>query len=232
MPTLKVSVPSATHRLTKLHPYHPQTKPVRVGRGAAKVVTSMGLIAWGTELARRWGWAPEDTREERPHCCVFCEKIGRERTHGNDGTFVHSDETLVVFRDWRPAARRHYLVCPRAHVTSASSLRGTDDAALARRMLELGKECIARDFPDDPRVETRFGYHIPPFNSVDHLHMHAFVLPFDPPWKERKYCTEQWARFAFKPAEVLCAELEAELEAEKENGKDKGDTDGDKTSRL
>ena len=62
--------------------------------------------------------------------------------------------------------------------------------------------------------------------------MHAFVLPFDPPWKERKYCTEQWARFAFKPAEVLCAELEAELEAEKENGKDKGDTDGDKTSRL
>ena len=233
MPTLNfsVSVPSATHRLTKLHPYHPQARPVRVGRGAAKVVTSMGLIAWGTELARRWGWAPEDTREERPHCCVFCEKIGRERTHGNDGTFVHSDETLVVFRDWRPAARRHYLVCPRAHVTSASSLRGPDDAALARRMLELGKECIARDFPDDPHVETRFGYHIPPFNSVDHLHMHAFVLPFDPPWKERKYCTEPWARFAFKPADVLVEELESELELS-ENGKDTGDTDGDKTSRL
>jgi hypothetical protein len=73
----------------------------------------------------------------------------------------------------------------------------------------------------------------PPFNSVDHLHMHAFVLPFDPPWKERKYCVEPWARFAFKPADVLVEELEAEAESElAENGKDTGDTDGDKTSRL
>ena len=186
----------------------------------------MGLIAWGTELATRWGWVREASREERPRTCVFCEKIGRQRAGVDDGTFVHEDDELVVFRDWRPAARRHYLVCPRAHVASASALRPAD-AALARRMLELGKECVARDFPDEPDLETRFGYHIPPFNSVDHLHMHAFALPFDPPWKERKYSSHPWARFAFKPAEELMKELEAAAAAGGQDG-----ADGDKTSRL
>ena len=76
-------------------------------------------------------------------------------------------------------------------------------------MLELGARAIARDFPDDP-PETRFGFHIPPFNSVDHLHMHAFALPFEPAWKERKYSEEAWARFAFQPAEELVERLEAE----------------------
>ena len=31
--------------------------------------------------------------------------------------------------------------------------------------------------------------------------VHAFALPFDPEWKERKYSVHPWARFAFKPAE-------------------------------
>ena len=190
----------------------------------------MGLIAWGTELATRWGWVREASREERPRTCVFCEKIGRQRAGVDDGTFVHEDDELVVFRDWRPAARRHYLVCPRAHVASASSLRPAD-AALARRMLELGKECVARDVPDEPNLETRFGYHIPPFNSVDHLHMHAFALPFTPPWKERKYSVEPWARFAFKPAEELAAELEAAAAAGA-GGEGQDGADGDNTSRL
>ena len=61
----------------------------------------MGLIAWGTELATQWGWVREASREERPRTCVFCEKIGRQRAGVDDGTFVHEDDELVVFRDWR-----------------------------------------------------------------------------------------------------------------------------------
>ena len=57
--------------------------------------------------------------------------------------------------------------------------------------------------------------------------MHAFALPFDPPWKERKYSSHPWARFAFKPAEELVKELEAAAAAEGQDG-----ADGDKTSRL
>jgi len=59
----------------------------------------------------------------------------------------------VVFRDWRPAAQRHYLVCPRDHITSARALTASD-AGLARRMLQAGKDAIAADFPGQ-QVETR-----------------------------------------------------------------------------
>ena len=61
---------------------------------------------------------------------------------------------------------------------------------------------------NDGTVKTRFGYHLPPFNSVDHLHMHAFALPFEPAWKERKYSVEPWARFAFEPAGETARRLE------------------------
>ena len=109
---------------------------------------------------------------------------------------------------WKPAARRHYLVCPRAHVLSARSL-GAADAAMARRMLEAGRAALEADFPDErDRPAFRFGFHLPPFNSVDHLHMHAFALPFEPEWKERKYSVESWARFAFEPAGETANRLE------------------------
>lgn len=26
--------------------------------------------------------------------------------------------------------------------------------------------------------EYRFGFHLPPYNSIDHTHLHCFVLPF------------------------------------------------------
>jgi diadenosine tetraphosphate (Ap4A) HIT family hydrolase len=124
------------------------------------------------------------------------------------------DDELVVFEDWKPAARRHYLVCPRAHILSARSL-GAADAAMARRMLEAGRAALEADFPDErDRPAFRFGFHLPPFNSVDHLHMHAFALPFEPEWKERKYSVESWARFAFEPAEETVARVET-LAAEK-----------------
>ena len=169
----------------------------------------MGLVVWGQELLQSWGVTPKDDRKPRPETCVFCAKIAaRVADPASDDAFVHVDDDLVVFRDWKPAARRHYLVCPRAHVSSARALTPAD-ARLARRMLELGTRAIARDFPDDP-PETRYGFHIPPFNSVDHLHMHAFALPFEPAWKERKYSEEAWARFAFQPAEELVERLEAE----------------------
>jgi len=76
-------------------------------------------------------------------------------------------------------------------------------------MLEAGRAALEADFPDErDRPAFRFGFHLPPFNSVDHLHMHAFALPFEPEWKERKYSVESWARFAFEPAEETVARVE------------------------
>ena len=82
-------------------------------------------------------------------------------------------------------------------------------------MLEVGERVVgdAKEKREDGapvsnEETTRFGYHLPPFNSVDHLHMHAFALPFEPAWKERKYSVEPWARFAFEPAGETAQRLE------------------------
>jgi hypothetical protein len=31
----------------------------------------------------------------------------------------------------------------------------------------------------------RFGFHLPPYNSVDHVHLHCFILPFTNILKEK-----------------------------------------------
>lgn len=190
-------------------------KPLAPPRRAHVV---MGVSVWTRELFQTWGLSPKDDRAPRPETCVFCKKIAET----DPRSFVYQDSEVVVFEDWKPAARRHLLVCPREHITSARALTAAD-AGMARRMLDVGEKLLRRPTEEedakslasetstrDPRMalETRFGYHLPPFNSVDHLHMHCFQLPFDPAWKERKYSAEQWARFAFEPAEETCARLE------------------------
>jgi diadenosine tetraphosphate (Ap4A) HIT family hydrolase len=32
------------------------------------------------------------------------------------------DETIVAFRDIRPAAKHHYLICPKQHISSSKEL--------------------------------------------------------------------------------------------------------------
>lgn len=68
-------------------------------------------------------------------------------------------------------------------------------------MLEVGQAAVARLHPG---AEVKFGFHLPPFFSVPHLHMHAIVLPHKPWWAAYKYViwTPWWL-----PAEQLIQQL-------------------------
>eukprot|EP00195_Chlamydomonas_chlamydogama_P005140 CAMPEP_0202906492 /NCGR_PEP_ID=MMETSP1392-20130828/39142_1 /ASSEMBLY_ACC=CAM_ASM_000868 /TAXON_ID=225041 /ORGANISM="Chlamydomonas chlamydogama, Strain SAG 11-48b" /LENGTH=144 /DNA_ID=CAMNT_0049595029 /DNA_START=250 /DNA_END=684 /DNA_ORIENTATION=+ len=52
-------------------------------------------------------------------------------------------------------------------------------------MREVGEMMLRRS--SAPGAKLKFGYHVPPFRSVDHLHLHCFELPHEPAWKEWKY---------------------------------------------
>ena len=211
-------------------PFHPQKKSARFGRLASTGrdpprhanTARMGLTVWARELCQAWGLSAKDDRYARPDTCVFCAKFA----NADSSSFLYEDAELVVFRDWKPAATQHVLVIPKKHISSARALTGTEDAGLAKRMLDLGRRVIGENAAaetsdkkennnsDAGDVKTRFGFHLPPFNSVDHLHMHAFQLPFVPGWKERKYSVDSWARFAFEPAGETVGRLQREAARE------------------
>ena len=102
---------------------------------------------------------------------------------------------LLAFRDRSPKAEFHALVIPKRYVPNLYSLTN-DDLDLVRDMRRL-----ALDLLEDrvPRARDANDYvlcfHVPPFNSVDHLHLHVLAPTSRMAWIHRygKYrCGTRW----------------------------------------
>ncbi|XP_024994476.1 bifunctional adenosine 5'-phosphosulfate phosphorylase/adenylylsulfatase HINT4 isoform X3 [Cynara cardunculus var. scolymus] len=107
--------------------------------------------------------------------CIFCQ-IARSST---TTTLLHTDEKVVAFQDINPSASRHYLVIPVDHIATVKDLRRrTEDYSLVSHMLNVGQTLLSRDAPNS--IQYRFGFHQPPLNSVNHLHLHCLALPYVP----------------------------------------------------
>ncbi|KAJ8632176.1 hypothetical protein MRB53_025512 [Persea americana] len=114
--------------------------------------------------------------------CLFCQ-IARSST---STPLLHTDEEVVAFQDINPSAFKHYLVIPVEHISTVKDLqRRTEDYHLVSHMLNVGQNLLRRDAPGS--TQYRFGFHQPPFNSVNHIHLHCLALPFIPRWKHIKY---------------------------------------------
>lgn len=99
---------------------------------------------------------------------------------------------------------RHYLVIPVEHIPSAKDLhRSTEDYSLVSHMLEVGQTLLRRDAPQS--TQYRFGFHQPPLNSVNHLHLHCLALPYTPRWKRIKFLS--LGSLGFLEAEKLLEKL-------------------------
>ncbi len=105
--------------------------------------------------------------------CLFC----RIQKGLEPGTIVFEDEQFVVFKTTSQMTLMHLLVTPRCHIKNAGVLSGPKDAALVRRMVEVGKLSLG-----DLAPGAFFAFHIPPFNSIDHLHLHAIARPETMSW--------------------------------------------------
>ncbi|KAL7167248.1 hypothetical protein ACSBR2_037835 [Camellia fascicularis] len=57
--------------------------------------------------------------------------------------------------------------------------------ASSTTLLHSDEKVVA--FQDIIPSALRFGFHQPPLNSVNHLHLHCFALPYTPRWKHIKY---------------------------------------------
>ncbi|WWD18162.1 hypothetical protein CI109_102611 [Kwoniella shandongensis] len=98
--------------------------------------------------------------------CIFCN-VSVEKGFN----IAYEDDQLIAFHDRTPRAKTHLLVIPRYH--AVDSVRGltSDHLPLLRAMILLAHRLVP---PDPP---PKMGFHIPPFSSVPHLHLHVFSGP-------------------------------------------------------
>lgn len=107
--------------------------------------------------------------------CEFCDKL--KQCTRNDSELLYEDSDFFAFYDIdRATAREHILVCPKEHIETATDITQKD--ALVR-MQEIGTDvldqlCESKGLQNN----YRFGFHLRPFNSINHVHLHGFVLPF------------------------------------------------------
>eukprot|EP00877_Chromochloris_zofingiensis_P011393 jgi/Chrzof1/6507/Cz18g13250.t1 len=128
---------------------------------------------------------------QAPQDCIFCNIVKDPTTHNTQ--VLYKDDQVVAFPDRSPAAARHLLVIPKQHVANVHTL-SYEDIALVRHLLAVGNKLLQSELdaglassqaqPSSTAGQHaatsqrfKFGFHKPPFRSVDHLHLHCFLLP-------------------------------------------------------
>ncbi|WWC60557.1 uncharacterized protein I303_103131 [Kwoniella dejecticola CBS 10117] len=95
--------------------------------------------------------------------CIFCN-VSKEKGFN----IVYEDEELIAFHDRTPRAKVHLLIIPRRHLVSSVKELRREHIPLLNAMTDLASTLV----PSNPPPKT--GFHIPPFSSVPHLHLHVF----------------------------------------------------------
>eukprot|EP00879_Flechtneria_rotunda_P012820 GHRR01013386.1.p1 GENE.GHRR01013386.1~~GHRR01013386.1.p1 ORF type:complete len:188 (+),score=52.39 GHRR01013386.1:312-875(+) len=137
-------------------------------------------------------------KERRSSCpgrksCVFCHVIQEAST--SSSRVLYQDETVIALPDKSPAAAQHLLVIPRTHIPNVNSLTAAD-SQLVRHMLAIGQHLLQKQAQPPGQLQQqqrrwtrvmccsrqqltqyKYGFHKPPFRSIDHLHLHCFELP-------------------------------------------------------
>lgn len=106
--------------------------------------------------------------------CVFCRIAKKDPTE--PARVVLENSNYISFRPLHPVTDYHLLVVPKEHIRNIDSLKGPADAVKIKEMVEFGKESLSK-IEGGNRDDAQFSFHVPPFNSIDHLHLHVIGQP-------------------------------------------------------
>ncbi|OQR92807.1 hypothetical protein ACHHYP_03179 [Achlya hypogyna] len=119
-------------------------------------------------------------------CCKFCHIVA-----ACSDEVIYDEEHISVFRPLHPASASHILVVPKHHVRNINQLTPSHLALLVR-MKEVATYVLQQlgYYTESRRLHLAF--HSPPFNSIDHVHMHAMVASRRTALGCVKYKTGTW----------------------------------------
>ncbi|KAL2714736.1 histidine triad nucleotide-binding protein 3-like, partial [Vespula squamosa] len=80
------------------------------------------------------------------------------------------DENVTCIKDINPASDHHYLILPNKHINTAKDLQPTDSKLYDKIIACVHLIAQKQGFDIN---STRTGFHWPPFNTVNHLHLHV-----------------------------------------------------------
>eukprot|EP00041_Stephanoeca_diplocostata_P017425 m.350444 g.350444 ORF g.350444 m.350444 type:complete len:192 (+) comp20693_c0_seq3:230-805(+) len=136
--------------------------------------------------------------------CLFCDITGRNVPPGETVPFddaIRDGFELSAFYPTSPAAALHILIVPKIHVRNVTDV---SDRRLIEAMLSYGRDVLARksEHRQDMRrsdtvdasdlAQARFSFHVSPYNSVDHLHLHCQLPPFASTIKDIMYTPDKY----------------------------------------
>ncbi|KAG0054726.1 Histidine triad nucleotide-binding protein 3 [Gryganskiella cystojenkinii] len=94
---------------------------------------------------------------------------------------------MVAFHDRNPAAETHILIISLEHISSVKTVQPHHLELLLRIKLKALELLMDHGHdPGDP-TQARLGFHVPPYNTVDHLHLHVLGGEFKSAYRNTKY---------------------------------------------
>jgi histidine triad (HIT) family protein len=100
--------------------------------------------------------------------CLFCRIIA----HDTPGEFVYEDDLLVAFKDLRPQAPVHILICPRKHIPTLNDLT-PEDNPLVGHIFDVAKKLSVQFDIHQKGYRTIFNVNAGAGQSVYHIHLHV-----------------------------------------------------------
>ncbi|HZE92385.1 MAG TPA: histidine triad nucleotide-binding protein [Rhizobacter sp.] len=111
------------------------------------------------------------------HECIFCKIVAGQIPCRK----VFEDEELLVFHDIAPWAPVHFLIIPKAHVSSLYDITPEQHQAVLGRMLALAPK-LAREQGANNGFRTIVNTGEDGGQEVAHLHLHVIGGPR--PWRK------------------------------------------------
>jgi len=100
--------------------------------------------------------------------CLFCRIIRGEA----QSQIVYQDDLVLAFKDIRPQAPVHLLVCPKKHIPTLNDVQPEDNALLAH-LFEIARQLAKQFGVHQSGYRTVFNVNAGAGQTIYHLHLHV-----------------------------------------------------------